>query len=104
MMSSSTTARSLAASARSCRCQPSRRAKRAQSNHMQRQTREKPSWYREPGNLVERSTHNRGRAMQGGAMSTKTMSGRELIAHWIEPNPYKPGEGEARIRDTGVPV
>lgn len=37
-------------------------------------------------------------------MSTATLTEREQIAHWIKPNPYKPGKGEVRIRDTGVPV
>lgn len=37
-------------------------------------------------------------------MSTDTLSERELIARWIVPNPYRPGLGEARIHDTGVPV
>ena len=27
-----------------------------------------------------------------------------LIRRWIEPNPYHPGQADARIRDAGVPV
>lgn len=32
------------------------------------------------------------------------MPKQDLVTEWIEPDPYKPWEGDARIRDTGVHV
>ena len=29
---------------------------------------------------------------------------QELIERWIEPNPYRPGPDNVRVRDYGVPV
>jgi uncharacterized protein (DUF433 family) len=37
-------------------------------------------------------------------MSTKTTSGRELLARWIEPDAAYPGDPEAHIANTGIPV
>lgn len=37
-------------------------------------------------------------------MSTDTVRDQELISRWIEPSPYTSFDGEARIRETGIPI
>jgi uncharacterized protein (DUF433 family) len=42
--------------------------------------------------------------MEGRQMAQTAEGPAALIARYVEPNPHKPGEAEARLRDYGVSV